>query len=141
MCRPVSRVSKTARSTASRPITPRIFPKRRSWSSPIAPFGIIGLECALPLYVKALVEPGHISWMKLIELMTINPARIVKLHNKGTLKPGADGDVTIINPNHAWKIDVEEFAGKSRNCPFHAWKVKGLATHTIVGGEVKWEVA
>src|SRR5204863_4501728 len=60
-----------------------------------APFGIIGLDCALALYVKALVEPGHISWMRLIELLTSNPAGIVKL-NKGTLRVGADADVTII---------------------------------------------
>src|SRR2546423_9489663 len=64
-----------------------------------APFGIIGLECALPLYIKALVEPGHIGWMKLIEMMTITPARIVRLANKGTLAEGADADVTIIDPN------------------------------------------
>src|SRR6184192_60840 len=61
---------------------------------PAAPFGIISLECALALYVKALVEPGHIGWMKLIELMTNNPAAIVKL-GRGTLKVGADADVTI----------------------------------------------
>src|SRR2546423_2178750 len=66
---------------------------------PYAPFGIIGLECALPLYIKALVEPGHIGWMKLIEMMTITPARIVRLANKGTLAEGADADVTIIDPN------------------------------------------
>src|SRR5438477_2268569 len=56
---------------------------------PEAPFGIIGLECALALYIKALVEPGHISWMRLVELMTTKPAEIVKL-KKGTLREGAD---------------------------------------------------
>src|SRR5207302_1289361 len=62
-----------------------------------APFGIIGLEGALALYVKALVEPGHIDWMRLIELMTIRGAQIVRLQDKGTLKEGADADVTIID--------------------------------------------
>ena len=104
-----------------------------------APFGIIGLECALPLYVKALVEPGHISWMKLTELMTIAGARIIN-SGKGTLQDGADADVTIIDPNHAWTIDVHQFKGKSRNCPFHAWKVNSRAVATIVGGEVCWEL-
>src|SRR3954449_12436810 len=51
---------------------------------PYAPFGILGLECALPLYVKALVEPGHITWIRLIEMMSTRPAQLVKLANKGT---------------------------------------------------------
>jgi dihydroorotase len=105
-----------------------------------APFGIIGLECALPLYAKALVEPGHISWPKLIELMTIAGAKVAKL-NKGTLAVGAEADVTIIDPNLKWTVDVAKFRGKSRNCPFHGWTVTGRATHTIVGGEVKWTLA
>jgi dihydroorotase len=104
---------------------------------PAAPFGIIGLECALPLYIEALLTPGHISRSKLIDLMTAAPARVGKL-NKGTLSVGADADVTIIDPRLAWTIDVNRFAGKSRNCPFHGRKVTGRATHTIVGGELKW---
>ena len=104
-----------------------------------APFGIIGLEGALPLYIKALVEPGHIGWMKLIELMTIAGAKIVKLP-KGMLAEGADADVTIIDPHLHWKIDSADFAGKSRNCPFDGWRVKGRAVATIVGGDVKWKL-
>src|SRR5687767_14863835 len=104
-----------------------------------APFGIIGLECALPLYVKALVEPGHITWMRLIELMTSRGAEIVKL-NRGTLREGAHADVSIIDPNREWTIDVEQFASKSRNCPYQGWKLKGRAVTTIVNGEVKWEI-
>lgn len=104
-----------------------------------APNGILGLECALSLYIKALVEPGHIDWLKLIELMTINPARIARL-NKGTLAEGADADVTIIDPNVIWLVDAEKFKSKSRNCPFVGWTLKGRAIATIVGGEVKWEI-
>jgi dihydroorotase len=106
---------------------------------PYAPFGIIGLECALPLYAKALVEPGHISWLKLIELMTVNAARVVKLE-KGTLDVGADADVTIIDPQRDWKIDVRGFKGKSRNCPFDGWDVKGRPVATIVAGDIKWRL-
>ena len=106
---------------------------------PSAPFGIIGLECALALYIKALVEPGHIDWMRLIELMTINGAQIVKL-NKGTLKEGADADITIIDPQKMWTIDSKNFAGKSHNCPFNGWEVTGRATTTIVNGAVKWKL-
>ncbi|MEA2708724.1 MAG: dihydroorotase [Phycisphaerales bacterium] len=108
---------------------------------PNAPFGIIGLEGALALYVKALVEPGHIGWPRLIELMTTAGARIVKLDaTKGTLREGADADVTIIDPNLKWKIDVEQFASKSRNSPFQGWEVTGRAVTTIVGGAVKWRL-
>src|SRR5580658_9703597 len=103
---------------------------------PAAPFGIIGLECALALYVKALVEPGHLTWMQLIELMSPRGARIVRL-DKGTLQEGKDADVTIIDPNHKWTIDCTKFASKSRNCPFHGWAVNSRAVTTIVGGEVK----
>src|SRR5688500_460392 len=104
-----------------------------------APNGILGLEPALALYVKALVTPGHISWMKLIAMMTHVPAKISDL-NKGTLADGADADVTVIDPNLEWTIDLEQFKSKSRNCPFGGWAVKGRATHTIVGGQVKWEL-
>jgi dihydroorotase len=106
---------------------------------PAAPFGIIGLECALPLYIKALVEPGHIGWAKLIELMSTRPAQIVKL-DRGTLREGSAADVTVIDPERSWKIDVEKFVSKSRNCPFAGWTLKGQAIATIVGGDVKWEM-
>jgi dihydroorotase len=103
---------------------------------PEAPFGIIGLECALPLYVQALVEPGHISWLKLIDLMSTQPAAIVRL-DRGTLREGSTADVTVIDPTAEWTIDVSKFRGKSRNCPFNGWKVKSRATATIVDGQVK----
>ncbi len=106
---------------------------------PYAPFGIIGLECALALYVKALVAPSHISWSKLIDMMSTQQAKIIR-SDRGTLKPGSPADVTIIDPDLAWTIDKESFLSKSRNCPFHGWTVKARATHTIVGGAVKWDL-
>ena len=105
-----------------------------------APFGIIGLECALPLYVKALIEPGHLNWPQLIALMTRNPASVANL-KKGTLAVGADADVTVIDPDARWTVDVNQFVGKSRNCPFAGWPVTGRATHTIVAGAVKWQLS
>jgi dihydroorotase len=63
----------------------------------------------------------------------------VKL-DKGTLRVGADADVTIIDPNRKWTIDVEQFRSKSRNCPFQGWEVSGRPTYTIVGGGVKWSL-
>src|SRR3954463_4092887 len=104
-----------------------------------APNGILGLEPALGLYIKALLEAGHITWMKLIEMMTVAPAKIAQL-KKGTLAEGADGDVTIIDPNVQWTVDVEQFKSRSCNCPFGGWKLIGRATHTIVGGDVKWHI-
>jgi dihydroorotase len=102
-----------------------------------APFGIIGLEGALSLYIKALVTPGHISWMKLIDMMSTQQAAIIR-SDRGTLKVGSIADVTVIDPKLNWTIDKEQFQSKSRNCPFHGWNVTGRATHTIVGGAVKW---
>jgi dihydroorotase len=104
-----------------------------------APNGIIGLECALSLYIKALVEPGHIDWLRLIDLMSARPARIIKL-DRGTLRDGAVADVTIIDPQHRWTVDIEQFASKSRNCPYHGWELTGRQVATIVGGAVKWEL-
>jgi len=102
-----------------------------------APFGIVGLECALPLYAKALIESETIDWPGMIAMMTINPARLCPLPGKGTLSVGADADVTIIDPAATWTINVNEFAGKSRNCPFDGWHVKGQALATLVGGQIK----
>lgn len=104
---------------------------------PHAPFGILSIECALSLYVKALVQPGHIDWLKLIDLMSTRPAKIVRL-DRGTLSEGAVADITIIDPSRKWTIDPEQFRSKSRNCPFADWEVTGRATHTIVGGDVKF---
>jgi dihydroorotase len=114
--------------------------KARDFAS--APFGIIGLDCALPLYAKALVEDGVIGWPRMIELMTRTPAELCGLDaiGLGSLKVGAPGDVTVIDPAMEWTIDVERFASKSRNCPFHGWKVRGRAVMTVVSGKVGFEL-
>jgi dihydroorotase len=102
-----------------------------------APMGIIGLDCALPLYIRALIESGIIDWPTMIAMMTVNPAKLCQLDGKGTLSKGADADVTIIDPKEQWVIDKNEFMSKSRNCPFHGWSVTGRPVATIVGGDVK----
>jgi len=103
-----------------------------------APFGIASLECALALYIKALIEPGIIDWPELIRLMTQNPANIIGI-DKGTLGKGKQADITIINPDLEYEIDVNTFRSKSRNCPYNGWKVKGKVEKTIVGGEIRFE--
>src|SRR4029079_18539013 len=66
-----------------------------------APFGILSIECALALYIKALIEPGHIDWMMMVDRMSARGGKIVNL-DRGTLKDGAVADVTVINPNLEW---------------------------------------
>ncbi len=108
--------------------------KARDFST--APFGMIGMECSLALYIKALVESGAISWARLIALLTIEPARLLGIDARGhgRLEPGLSGDVTVIDPTVEWTIDADEFKSKSRNCPFNGWKVKGRASNVFVAG-------
>ena len=105
----------------------------------LAPFGIIGLECALGLYAKALVESGACDWPTLIERMTAGPAKIIN-SDLGTLGEGRPADVTIIDPQTPWTVDVEEFKSKSRNCPWNGWKLNARATTTIVAGKIKFSL-
>ncbi len=111
-------------------------PEKKARELDQTPNGIIGLETLVPICIKSLIEPGHLTWPQLIQKLTINPARVLGL-DRGTLKPGADADVTILDPNAEWTIDVSRFQSKSRNCPFDGWQVRGRATTVILGGEVK----
>ena len=105
-----------------------------------APFGILGLETALPLYIDALVKPGHISWMELIRKLTAQPARIARLKDCGSLTPGSPADLVIINPEEAWTINAEKTYSKSNNTPFTGRKVLGRVTHTIFGGRIVYSL-
>jgi dihydroorotase len=105
----------------------------------VAPFGIVGLETCLPLTISQLIEPGHLTWSQAIKKLTINPARILGVE-KGTLKPGADADVTIIAPNLEWVCDPQTFKSKSKNSPFAGWEFTGRAVMTIVGGRVRFQL-
>ncbi len=104
-----------------------------------APFGIVGLECALGLYIKALIKDGTIDWMRLIAMMTCNPAKIIGIDSfKGSLSIDKWGDVTIFDPNEKWTVDVNKFISKSKNCPYHGWELQGKVKYTIVGGEIRY---
>ena len=100
-----------------------------------APFGIVGLETALPLSITELVYKGWLTPIELIEKLTINPAKVIGL-DRGDISVGKIGDIAIIDPSEEYKIDVESFASKSRNSPFHNRLVKGRVEYTIVNGEV-----
>ena len=102
-----------------------------------APFGIIGLETSLPLSLK-LVSEKVLTLSQLIEKMSLNPARILKI-DRGTLSEGAAADITIFDPEKEWVFDKEQIESKSHNSPFLGWKLKGKATDVIVGGRVVME--
>jgi dihydroorotase len=104
-----------------------------------APFGILGLETAVGLAVTRLIVPGRIGWPRLIEAMSTLPARILGI-DRGTLRPGAAADITLIDPDRTWQVDVETFRSKSVNSPFHGWTLQGRAVATIVGGRVKYRL-
>jgi len=105
----------------------------------LAPFGVIGMESLLPVAVTELID-AVLDWPGLLAKLTVNPARILGI-DKGTLRPGADADVTLIDPDVTWTIDVGAFRSKSRNCPFHGKRVRGRAARTIVGGHTRFVAA
>ena len=102
-----------------------------------APFGIVGLETALPLTL-ALVDEGVLSLESAVDKLSTAPAKAFGLA-KGTLAVGADADVAIVDQQEQWEVDPAKFRSKSRNTPFAGWKVKGRVTTTIVGGRVVFE--
>lgn len=100
-----------------------------------APFGIVGLETAVPVCMDRLVHGGVIPLSRLVELFSAGPARILRLR-KGTLVPGSDADVTVIDPGRTVKIDPATFRSKSSNTPFAGWSLRGAPVMTLVAGRV-----
>jgi len=103
----------------------------------LAPLGMISLECAIGLYVQALIETHLLDWPALIAKMTISPARVIG-KDIPALAPGAVADVTVIDPKKRWTVRSARFRSKSRNCPYEGWKLQGKALATIVGGQIKF---
>ncbi len=100
--------------------------------------GIIGLETSLPLSL-ALVRDGLIDETRLIELMSVNPARILGLA-AGTLSTGAAADITLINPDLTFTYTEDQVVSKSKNSPFLGWKLQGRAVLTVVGGQITYNL-
>ena len=105
----------------------------------LAPNGIVGMETALPVSYTTLVKENSMPVYRLVELMSCNPARIIRQTSKGSLKPGCDADVTVWSADQEYQIDVAKFKSKGRNCPFQGRHVYGKVMLTIVGGDVKYE--
>jgi len=105
-----------------------------------APFGILGLETELALFLDILVrQRAAIDLPRLIQLYTQNPAELLGL-DRGTLTVGAAADVTLIDADLEWTVDKEASESRSRNNPFHGWKLKGRAVRTMVGGKTVWSL-
>jgi dihydroorotase len=103
-----------------------------------APFGILGLETELGLFLDILVHKRKaITLPRVIEMLTIEPARLLGL-DRGTLRVGAPADVTLIDPDLEWTVDRDASFSRSRNTPFHRWELKGRAVRTIVAGATVW---
>ncbi len=103
-----------------------------------APFGIVGSETAFALSMTALVKPGHLTPMQLVEKMSANPAKVIGI-DKGNIAPGKIADLVIADPDAEYTIDVNTFVSKGKNSPFHGKKVYGRVLLTMVSGEVVCE--
>ena len=100
-----------------------------------APFGIVGLETSVALTVTNLVKKGYLTPMQMAAKMSYNPAKVLGIP-KGTLDEGKIADITIIDPNKEYTIDVNTFESKGKNTPFDGYKVSGEVEYTILNGKV-----
>jgi dihydroorotase len=98
-----------------------------------APFGIVGLETAIPLALDRLIHAGVIRLPRLVELMSVNPAKILRVPG-GSLTAGAVADITILAPDLRVTIEAKRLRSRSKNTPFDGWELRGGVAATIVGG-------
>ena len=103
-----------------------------------SPFGIIGLETALSLIWTKLVKPGKITALQMVDLMSLNPAKILDLP-AGSLVQGSFADITVFDPDAKWTVDPKKFKSKSKNTPFTGWKLEGKVVMTMVAGEIVYK--
>src|SRR5438093_4183622 len=103
-----------------------------------APFGITGLETAVSLGFDRLVHPGIVTLSRLVELMSVNPARILKVAG-GSLAEGAPADITVLAPDLRVTVSAARMRSKSKNTPFDGWQLRGGVAATIVGGRTVYQ--
>ncbi len=116
-----------------------VAPEKKTRELDVVPFGVVGLETALPVCRKALIEPGHLTWAELIAKFTLGPAKLLGLTDRGSLRPGGLGDVTLFDPDREWTVDPSRFRSKSRNTPFTGVTMRGSVCYTIVGGAIRYD--
>lgn len=103
-----------------------------------APYGMIGLETSVGLTITELVKPKILSWSKMVERMSANPAKVIGLAGKGVIKEGYDADITIIDPDKQWVFEKEGVVSKSKNSPFFGKKMTGRVETTILAGKMTY---
>lgn len=101
----------------------------------LAPFGMVGLETALGVCIKALIESRVLDWPLLIACLTQRPAAAFHL-DAGAIKPGAPADLVIIDPDAKWTVTADNLISKSKNSPFLGWELNGVVTAAVVDGRL-----
>jgi len=110
-------------------------PQEKEVEFDAAPFGLIGMETAVGLVFRELVEPGVLTPQQVVEKLALNPRKILGLGDR-SFKPGNPAEITIVDPKRKWTVDVHQFKSKSRNCPFDGWKLVGKSLG--VYGNSRW---
>jgi dihydroorotase len=110
-------------------------PEKKAREFADAPSGMIGLETTVGVVSTVLVRDGGFTWADLIPAMTSRASDLLKL-GRGRLRVGLPGDLTLIDPDLEWTVDVGAFRSRSRNCPFDGWRLRGRAVATVVAGRV-----
>ena len=103
-----------------------------------APFGIVGLETSFSLSYTELVKKGVLTFKELVEKLSVNPAKILKI-DRGDISEGKTADIAIADLSEEYRIDTSQFKGKSNNCPYNGLNVTGRIKMTICSGKVVYE--
>jgi dihydroorotase len=104
-----------------------------------AAFGMLGLETALSIVQKTMVDTGLMNWIQVADRMSIAPARIGGYENHGqSLVTGAVANLVVINPTHKWTVDRDLVLSKSSNTPYHGHELPGVITHTFYKGKATY---
>lgn len=99
----------------------------------LSPFGMTGIETSVGLIVDKLVNTKKISWERMVELMSVNPRKVIGI-DRVAIEPGSRADLTVIDPDLKWTVSEEGFESKAKNSGFIGWEITGRATDVFVGG-------
>ena len=110
-------------------------PTEKARSFDEAPFGVVGLETAIPVTITELVRTGILTPLQMVEKMSYNPAKIIGI-DRGVLAPGKVADIAVVDPTAEYDIDSNRFASKGKNTPFEGKHVYGKVLYTLVNGRV-----